>query len=319
MGLTVSSRVATAGLVGLVALDVVLVGMALRSTQSSGIDASPVSRATATTDVSVRPSPTSSTPSVTPSTTATKAATTAPAAPLQTMLVALDNQRAWRVGVGSCAAGGATLATTTDGGRTWADAKAPLRTIVRMRPTDSRAAFVVGADSSCAAELQSTSDGGGTWGSTSDVGSAWFRDPKNPGVLGAPGSSTSRPCDERSVLDLTVLSTGSARVLCVDGLVRSTTDTGSSWTDSGRVTGAVALAVPPSNLAQTYVARLDAPDCEGVQIVRVDQNVAISCIKTAVPKDPGQIALSLVSGGGWLAVSDTTMRSTDELVTWSAS
>jgi len=34
---------------------------------------------------------------------------------------------------------------------------------------------------------------------------------------------------------------------------------------------------------------------------------------------PGQIALSLVAGGGWLSVGDTTMRSTNQLVTWSTS
>jgi photosystem II stability/assembly factor-like uncharacterized protein len=235
------------------------------------------------------------------------------------MLVAIDDQRAWRVRAGSCSAGGATLASTTDGGRTWGDAKAPLRTIVRVRPTDSQAAFVVGAGSRCAAELQSTTDGGATWGSTSAVGNAWFRDPKNPKLVAAPGQSTSQPCGTRAVLDLAVLSTSDARVLCADGLVRSTTDTGSSWTNSGKVNGAVALAVLSANPAQTYVARLDAPGCAGVQVQRVDQRVATSCIKTAVPKDPGQIALSLVNGGGWLAVGDKTMRSTDGLVTWTVS
>ena len=103
-----------------------------------------------------------------------------------------------------------------------------MRTIVRVRPTDSQAAFVIGADSSCVAELKSTSDGGGTWGSASTVGSAWFRDPRN-------------------------------------------------------------------------------------------QRVATSCLATPVPKDLGQIALSLVDGGGWLAVGDTTMRSTDGLLSWSLS
>jgi len=316
---TVSSRLATTGLVVLVALNVVLVGIALRSNHTSGIDTSPVNTATASTDSTGAPlSPTStpSTPSVTSSTTANAAATTTP---LQIMLVAIDDQRAWRVRAGSCSAGGATLASTTDGGRTWGDAKAPLRTIVRVRPTDSQAAFVIGAGSNCAAELKSTTDGGATWGSTSAVGSAWFRDPKNPKLVGAPGPSTSQPCGKRAVLDLAVLSAGTARVLCADGLVRSTTDTGSSWTDSGKITGAVALAVLSANPAQTYVARLDAPGCAGVQVLRVDRSVATSCIQTAVPKDPGQVALSLVNGGGWLAIGDKTMRSTDGLVTWSVS
>ncbi|MHB8187805.1 MAG: hypothetical protein ACYDDU_17405 [Dermatophilaceae bacterium] len=323
MGLSnLSSRWATTGLVVLVALNVVLVAMALRSSHTSGIDTSVVSTAVASNDPTGAPTSSSSTtssPSLTSSTTAAATATTAPPAPLQTMLVAIDSQRAWRVSAGSCSAGGATLTTTTDGGKTWADAKAPLRTIVRVRPTDSQTAFVIGADTSCAAALKSTTNGGGTWGSRSDVGSAWFRDPKNPKVLGVPGSSSSRPCGTRAVLDLAVISTSAARVLCADGMVRSTANRGSSWTDSGKVTGAVALAVPPANPAQTYVARLDAPGCAGVQVQRVDQSAATSCAETAVPKESGQVALSLVNGGGWVAVGDKTMRSTDALVTWSSS
>lgn len=314
-----SSRLATTGLVGLVALNVVLVAMALRSNDTRSIDASPSGTATASVHSSgdpESPSPTTSSPSATSS--ATETAPTTASAPLQTMLVAIDDQRAWRVHAGSCSAGGATLATTKDGGRTWADAKAPLRTIVRVRPTDNQAAFVVGADVRCLAELKSTTDGGSAWGATSDVGGAWFRDPKNPQVVWAPGTSASQPCAEVAVLDLAVVSQSSARVLCADGLVLSTTDTGSSWADSGEVTGAVALAVLSTDPAQTYVARLDVPDCAGIQVERVDQSVATSCIQTAVPPDPGQIALSLVKGGGWLAVGDTTMRSTDGLVTWTA-
>jgi len=235
------------------------------------------------------------------------------------MLVAIDDQRAWRVRVGSCSAGGATVAATTDGGKTWANAKAPLRTVVRVRLVDAQSAFVIGADSSCVAELKNTTDGGGTWESGIDVGRAWFRDPKDPRVVGAPGPSTSQPCGARAVVDLAALSTGKARVLCADGQVRSTSNSGSTWTDLGRAAGAVALAVPLADLAQTYVAVLNAADCAGVQVRRVDQRIATACVVTAAPQDQGQIALSLVDGGGWLAVGDKTMRSTDNLVTWSLS
>jgi len=235
------------------------------------------------------------------------------------MLVAVDTLRAWRVRVGSCSAGGATVAATTDGGKTWANAKAPLRTVVRVRLVDAQSAFVIGADASCVAELKNTTDGGGTWESAIDVGRAWFRDPKDPRVVGAPGPSTSQPCGARAVVDLAALSTGNARVLCADGQVRSTSNSGSTWTDLGRAAGAVALAVPLANLAQTYVAVLNAADCAGVQVRRVDQRIATACVVTAAPRDQGQVALSLVDGGGWLTVGDKTMRSTDNLVTWSLS
>jgi hypothetical protein len=302
----ISSRIANAALLGLFAVDVTLVGTALKSTHTSGIDTSPVSSATASIDSAGAPessSPTSPSSAVT--------------APLQTMLVALDDQRAWRVGAGSCSSGGATLGTTVDGGKTWAKGTTNVRRIVRVKPEGNRAAFIVSAGASCAPELRNTSDGGGTWDSGGDVGRAWFRDPRDSLAVNAPGSAKSRPCGKQAVLDLAVLTAaGSARVLCADGLVRSTTDNGSVWTDAGKVEGAVALAVPPASPAETYVARLGAPECAGVQILRVRQRVATSCIQAAVPAGPGQIALSLIQGGGWLSLGDTTMRSTDDLVTW---
>jgi hypothetical protein len=190
---------------------------------------------------------------------------------------------------------------------------------MRVRPTDGHTAFLIGADASCAAELKNTSDGGGTWASGSALGSAWFRDPKNPAVVRSPGPATSSPCGEHAVLDLAVISVGSAQVLCADGLVRSTTNTGATWTDSGKANGAVALAVTSATPARTYVALLDAPGCAGVQVRQIDQSAPTSCIQTTASKTAGQIALSLVAGGGWLSVGDTTMRSTDKLVTWSTS
>ena len=310
--LTASSRLATVGLVILAAATVGLVAVALRSNDTSAVDTNPSSSA-GTSSVPTEPGSAATSPT-TPAT-----ATAALAAPVQTILVAIDDKQAWRVHTGSCSAGGATLATTGDGGRTWTDAKVPLRTVVRVRPIDGQTAFVVGADKPCAAELSRTTDGGGTWASTNDVGSAWFRDPKSPNVVGGPGSSTSRPCGRRKVLDLAVVSTSTAHVLCDDGVIRSTANTGSTWTGSGNASGAVALGVLSSKPAQIFVARVNAPDCAGVQIWRVDHRAAPSCVTTSLPENPGQISLSLFDGGGWLAVGDTTRRSTDGLVTWSAS
>jgi hypothetical protein len=318
--LNISPRAATAGLLGLAALTTILVGWALKSNDTTQAS-SQVASINSTASVSSRTPSATPTPSASATRTPAPGPTTAaaPAVPLQTILVALDSQQAWRVNVGSCAKGGAKLATTTDGGSTWADARTSLATIVRVRPSNGRTAFVVGAGSACAAELQDTSDGGATWASGSNVGNAWFRDPKNPMTVRAPGPATSAPCGPRAVLDLAVISIGSARVLCADGLVRSTTDTGSSWLDTGKASGAVALAVSSATPAQTYVAVLAAPGCDGVQVRQVNQSAPTSCVKTAAPTNPGQIALSLVAGGGWLSIGDTTMRSTDKLVTWSTS
>src|SRR5450631_4650114 len=150
----ISSRLVNVALLGLLALDVTLVGTALKSTHATGIDTSPVSSAASSID-----------PTGVPESSSPSSSSSAVNAPLQTMLVALDDQRAWRVGAGSCSAGGATLATTTDGGKTWVKGNAGLSRIVRVRPQDNQVAFVIGADTTCSAQLKGTSDGGSTFGS----------------------------------------------------------------------------------------------------------------------------------------------------------
>jgi hypothetical protein len=307
----VSSRVATVAILGLVALDVALVMTALQSTHASGIDTRPVSSATPST-VPASPSATAS-PTTSPATSPSAAN-----APLQTLLVALDNQKAWRVHAGSCSAGGASLATTADGGKTWAKRDANLRQIVRVRPDDIRAAFVIGAGTSCAPELKNTSDGGATWSSGGSGSLAWFRDPKDPQLVRAPGAAKFQPCGKQAILDLAAITAGSARVLCEDGMVRSTKENGTVWTDVGKVDGAVALAVATASPAETYVAQVGVQDCAGVQIVRVRQRAVSSCVLATLPDVPGQIAISLIKGGGWLSVGGITLRSTDDLVTWKA-
>jgi len=78
----------------------------------------------------------------------------------------------------------------------------------------------------------------------------------------------------------------------------------------------VALAVPTLRQSETYVARLGAPACAGVQILRVRQQVVAACVRASLPRVQGQVAMSLIAGGGWLAIGSTTLRSTDDLATW---
>lgn len=312
-----SPRVATGAIAAMAVVDVVLVGIALRSTA-----AAPTVDDSGATSVVATSSP-SSTESSTP-TTATSAAPSASStlsvgpAPLQVEVVGVSTSVAWRIGVGSCDKGGASLTVTTDGGKSWKATTAPLRTIVRAKATTSQSAFVIGAGSGCTPQYASTGDGGGSWSAPGLLSRAWYRDPARPTVLRAPGPSTSAPCGRADIIDLAVVSFSRARVLCAGGSVRSTTDTGASWSDSGRVRGAVALSVPSATPSTTYVAVLGAAGCVGVQIQRVGQTGATSCAASATPDQAGQVALSVVDGGGWLTLGTRTLRSTDRLATWSA-
>ncbi len=306
-------RLATPGLIAFVVLDIVLVGLALRSTSTPP----PATGAVATTSSA---SDTGS-PSPTPSASATgspTASATRPAAPepLTTLIVGLSKAVAWRAEVGSCAKGGSSLAVTTDGGSTWASAGAPFPRIVRVRPDSSQSAFAVGGDSGCHAVFASTSNQGDGWSSGGPLDRAWYRDPAKPAVVHAPGPATSTPCGRRDVLDLAVISYSGARALCDGGLVVSTSDTGATWSDAGRVAGAVALAIQASSPSQTFVAAVGTSSCAGVTIRRLGKKATLSCARSSDLALPGQVALSVVNGGGWLAVGARTLRSTDSLATW---
>jgi hypothetical protein len=238
------------------------------------------------------------------------------------MLVGVSRTVAWRIGVGSCDRGGASVAVTTDGGGTWTDGTTPFSTIVRGKATSGRSAFVIGAGSGsgsgCAPAYASTGNGGGTWSAAGLLDRAWYRDPARPAVVHAPGPATSSPCGRGDVLDLAVISYSRADVLCAGGAVRTTSTTGASWSQVGRVRGAVALAVPVASPSLSYVAVLGEAGCSGVSIQRLGQRKPLSCVTVASTGPPGAVALAVVDGGGWLAVDTRTWRSTDALATWSA-
>ena len=321
----VPHRLLTPGLVAFAVLDIVLVGVALRSTAapppaSELGQVSSTSAPSAAGTPSRAPSPARSpspTASSTSSTTKTRSPKAPAPAPLTVLIVGVSPTVAWRAETGSCATGGSSLAVTTDGGSTWAAGTAPFPGIVRVKPSSSRSAFAVGGDSACQPGYAATSSQGGAWSTGGPLGRAWYRDPARPSAVHAPGPLTVTPCGRHAVLDLAVVSSSGARALCAGGLVVSSSDTGASWSDAGRVAGAVALAVLPSSPSQTYVAAVGVASCAGVSLQQLGTKAPLSCARVSGLGGPGQVALSVVDGGGWLAVGHRTLRSTDSLATWS--
>lgn len=316
----IPARVATAALAAFAVFDIVLVAVALRSSTSTpaaaGSDVTATSSLSPTTSPSPSPSPSpkaTTTPTATPS---SPAQPTAPR-PLRVEVMGVSTSVAWRIGVGSCDKGGASVSVTGDGGKTWQPATAPLSTILRLKAVNTASAFVIGAESACAPTYASTGNGGATWSTGGPLDRAWYRDPAKPAVVHAPGPATSTPCGRSDVLDLAVVSYSQARVLCAGGTVRSTADAGASWSSAGTVRGAVALAVPPATPSRTYLAVLGQAGCGGVVIERLGGQ-ATSCAPAPATPAPGTVALAVVDGGGWLTVGERTLRSTDSLSTWTA-
>jgi hypothetical protein len=260
------------------------------------------------------------TATATPTTSATgePAAVTLTAAPLSQLLVAVDATHAWRVTVGSCTSGGASVLSSSDAGHTWTAHPVPVKAITRLRATSARSAFVIGADGSCAATMRRTANGGTSWTFGGGVGSSWYRDVAAPRVVHTPRGVAVRPCQGGAqVVDLLPSSSARATVLCADGQVRSTSDSGASWSASGSATGALAAASDGGT--DTWVARGGTDQgCEGIAVVRASRPTAVvGCAKVDLSGvQPGQVALSTAGTSGWLLVGDHTLHSDDGLKTW---
>ena len=189
--------------------------------------------------------------------------------------------------------------------------------MVRLRATGTSSAFAIGGTHACDAEIRSTSNGGSTWAAGAGLAGSWYRDLAQPAGLHRPHAGRVQPCGaDGTVVDLMAISSAQARVLCGDGAVRSSSDTGATWTAAGSAPGAVAAAATSK---ETWLAVPSAgDDCIGISLVRASKPAdPVGC--AAVSLDgvpPGDVALSVSGSAGWLLVGDSTYRSTDALRTW---
>ncbi|MHA3837592.1 hypothetical protein ACXR8F_17880 [Terrabacter sp. AAH1] len=321
-------RVAAAGLVAFLAIDIGLVVMALRAGRNAPA-ASPQVAATLTAPGTAPAGATTPVPSIPPAPSTTTSATTAPTTPasepsagvvpVARLVSALDATTAWRATVGSCTAGGARVEVSTDGGATWTRLRSPARAVARVQPMSRTEAFVIGAGAECTPRQYATKDGGETWGPSTVVRGGWARRLDGPTRVLAPRAARATPCGQATVVDLSRTSATQAEALCAGGSVVATKDGGLTWTDAGSAPGAVALGTRLSagGAPSTYAVRVVAR-CRGLQVVRVsaDQGAApIGCVG-AEAVAPGQVGLSVTAAAGWIVAGDQTWVSSRDLTSW---
>lgn len=300
-----------AGLVALglfLVVDVLLVGIAINSTRQ------PVEGSGATLDVasSAKSGTTGSTATATDSPTTSGV----DVVPLQVGLQAVDHSTALRWSTGTCKDGGADLALTRNGGKTWGPRSAPFRTIMRIRVRADHSAFVVGADPAkdCSPSIRQAPSYDADFGDSQSVDDVWYRDPRSTTVVGLPGGGSGKPCGKKDVVDLSVVDSGAA-ALCQDGQVMVTT-TGTSWESSASVKGALALSLDPQG--RTLLAVPAVGSCTGIAIVDAAKpKTAQGCAEVSLDSvEAGHVALSVLGDGGWLVVGDATYVAGSGLDDW---
>lgn len=312
MGL-VTERAGAVGLAAFLAIDVVLVALAMGSTHGAGggsaTNASPVG-ATVTTGASGMPTTATSPPA--------GSIVRVEVAPVSVGLFALDQKTAVRFTVGSCGKGGSSVEVTQDGGATWTSRPTPFEAVVRLRMRPDRSLFAVGADKSagCVPAVRRAPSLQGEWGSSTQAAGVWFRDPRSDTAVGLPVGGTGKPCTGGSVTDLSMIDAG-ATALCDSGEVL-VSQSGSQWQSAGSVAGGLAVAV--DSKSQPYAVVTGIAACRGLAVVRPASPASvIGCVAMDLSGvAPGTVALSVASDGGWLRVGSTIYRSDGTLATWKA-
>lgn len=287
------------GLVALVLLDIGLVAWALWP--------SPATSPTQPTTVAVTPTG--------PSTADSASATAAPTppvsadslAPLVRFVAAVDPTTAWLVDGGECGQPG-RLHVTLDGGAEWATESAQ-GSITRLRPSDASAAFVVGGDADCTDRVWYTRDRGASWSSPQEASNAWGRSSKDSRLVLRPGGEPVRPCEVAEVLDLVGLSSRDGAVLCSDGAIRVTSDSGDSWTMATSRQGLLAISLTSGGEGAAVGM---ADDCQGLAVFEVGSGgiTESACVERA-SHIPGQVAISVAEGAVWLVAGDGIYRAPD--------
>ncbi|WP_020144763.1 hypothetical protein [Terracoccus sp. 273MFTsu3.1] len=307
-----NNRVATAGLVAFLAVDVALVAFALRSGHNASQALPPVS-ATRTAALSTSPPTTA----VTGPTEGVSPASVK-AVPVTRLVSALDAVTAWRATTGACDAGGATVEVTADGGQTWTRLRSPARAVARVQPLDETRAFVIGAGPACTLAQYASRDAGRTWLTPTAVSGGWARRLDEPTRVLAPKEAAATPCGDAVVVDLSRTSAAQAQALCADGSVVVTDDGGTTWTGSGDAPGAVALSnLLVDTTLKTYAVRIVGA-CKGVQLVEVVKGrtaAVVACVPVATP-ERGSVGLSVTDRAGWIVSGNQTWLSQGDLTSW---
>lgn len=227
-------------------------------------------------------------------------------------LAALSSRSALRGEPGGCPGGGASLETTDDQGKSWSPLQTPTDLLLRIQRTSEQGLWFVGATGpECAPGFTLSEDGGQTWVGPSDTTGAWHLLVDDDATsLQAPYATVDSPCRARGTIELEAISFEEASVLCGNGEVYSTINSGVTWTSAGRTPSSLAMAIVAD---VPVVAVASDGDCSGLA-VGTPGGEAIGCVQGAPTTD---VAMSFNGpSAGWLLAGEGTWTSNDGGSTW---
>lgn len=126
---------------------------------------------------------------------------------------------------------------STDGGQTFEPVDSPVGEVLRVEIDSATDLWLVGLDESCAPGFYRSGDAGQSWEESAGTAGAWHLLPGDAQALHAPDGRVAVGCrpETLSSLDFEVAYAG-----CADDTLRLTRDGGGTWRPAGRVPGLVA-------------------------------------------------------------------------------
>lgn len=288
------------GVVVFVVLDVVLVALAIRSTDGGE---APDSASTPTS------SPSTSAPATDePVDEATNQAEPKRGKPL--LLAAGANGSVLRAQPGSCDGPPARVSLSQDGGASFDSVDTGAQVVLRLSAASLSDMWVAGLNGDCNPTFFRSGDGGQSWEPTQGTQGAWHRVLGDEPALHAPDGRVELPC---TPVALASVNFDVAVAGCDNGDVVTTGNRGNEWNAVGSVSDVVDLAFAGP---QRGFALSVGSDCTAVVSGTTDGGSSweeLSCID-----GPGRArAMALLAGGDLLVqTADQIHRSSDGGASW---
>ena len=286
----------------LIAVNLVLLFLLFRPDQA--LTAQPADQGPTSASPSASTGPTPSTRQIEP-------------APVKRLLLATSSDTAWRTTVGDCDTAG-EIERSNDGGATW---ERIVRTgpapIVQLGTEPSGNVFAIGGTrQSCAYRYVAYANDGTAIASTTRPVNVWFSTPKDRDEINGPGDTKATPC-EGHVVDLAPLDLSRALVVCDNGAVISTRNSGRTWRQIARIPNTLAIATEGD---QYWVAGTQE-GCDGVKVQSLtEKSGSLTRGRTrcapSLDVTGGQVALDVTGDTIWLWSGNKVAVSMDEGQTW---
>ena len=234
-------------------------------------------------------------------------------AALNRLLAPASDTVAWRTGTGDCDSPVA-VERTEDAGASWDEyvvEGAGIRSVLALAAIDAvTIRAVVGVGEECEPQQIESFTGGVFWAPVSGSDAYWHDSPLEPGAVIGPDRVATTPCEQIS--SIAALSDSEAAVVCTNGSLQQTTDSGATWTNPADGSGVRAVAAGGDGF---LVARAGTDSCEGLQValLTTDGPEPRSCVP-AVPSD--SIAFAARGDVVWMWAGGDVLISADGGFTW---